>query len=185
MTEQLRNDLFIRMLPLAQKATSRFTISGYEPCDLKSEAALILFELLDSGKDNQGHDLTEGYLITAVKNRLKNLKKRARFLDLVSLDQPIGEDEGGDMTLNDVVADSKAVDPEVFAVAANLADHVLAQFNQLPQLERQIVALRLGLDLDDNDTRSFRVVGERFQMSDDRAARLYRSSITKLSLAIQ
>lgn len=185
MTEELRNTLIADLLPTAEKVTSRFTIPGYESCDLKSEAALVLFELLGSDKENQGMNLSKGYLITAIKNRLLNLKKRALFLDLVSLDEPVGEDEYGDMTRHEVVEDEKALNPEDAAVAADLAAHVLDQFNKLPKIEREIVAMRLGLDNDDNNSTSFRIVAEHFEMTDDRATRIYRRSITTLSQAIQ
>jgi len=187
MIESRRNELLFELLPIAIRTTRSFNVPGYEFEDLNSEATMVLIGLLDSEKEHQGEELNAAYLTTTVKHHILELKRRACFLDLTSLDEPLGG-EGGDMLLADIIAAPKSESPEDVLIASELMAHVLAELNKLPELEHDVVALRVGFDLDnedDEEPRTFRAIAERFQISNDKAERIYHRSIAMLSEAIQ
>jgi RNA polymerase primary sigma factor len=97
---------------------------------------------------------------------------------LVSLDQPVGDDDG--TGLGDFVADESASAPEE-GVHASLQSEVLARvLGTLPERERRVLELRYGLNGEPAQT--LEQVGVTFNITRERIRQIEHNSLRKLSV---
>jgi len=97
---------------------------------------------------------------------------------LVSLDQPVGDDDG--TGLGDFVADESASAPEE-GVHASLQSEVLARvLATLPERERRVLELRYGLNGEPAQT--LEQVGVTFNITRERIRQIEHNSLRKLSV---
>jgi RNA polymerase sigma factor (sigma-70 family) len=94
----------------------------------------------------------------------------------VSLSAPLGRD--GDAELGDVIEDHGAVSPFEAAATALLADEVARMLLVLDQRERQILALRFGLDR--GLPRTLDEVGAHFHLTRERIRQIEARALSKL-----
>ncbi|MFM7225061.1 MAG: RNA polymerase sigma factor RpoD/SigA [Actinomycetota bacterium] len=94
----------------------------------------------------------------------------------VSLSEPLRED--GDAELGDVVEDRSAESPFEMAATALLADEIEKLLAPLDERERQILALRFGLDR--GEPRTLEEVGEFFNLTRERIRQIEARAMSKL-----
>jgi RNA polymerase primary sigma factor len=110
-------------------------------------------------------------------DRLTELRQVARAV--TSLDRPVGE--SGDVALGELVPTAGAGPEEV--VSVSLTEQKLREaVAALPDVERQVVALRYGMD-GGGEPRSLREVGRMLGMSPQRARRIEIAALERLAVS--
>jgi len=97
-------------------------------------------------------------------------------VDTVSLDEPVRDD--GDAELGDFVEDRNAVAPFEHAATSLLPGEVAKVLSVLDERERQILALRFGLDR--GEPRTLEEVGEYFNLTRERIRQIEARAMSKL-----
>jgi len=101
---------------------------------------------------------------------------RAAARASVSLDQPVGSEQ--DTVLADFVAGDEPPPEEVAEVALR-REGVRAALNCLPDRERQVIALRFGLD--DGEPKTLEQIGRRVGLTRERVRQLEEQSLRRLA----
>ncbi len=96
--------------------------------------------------------------------------------DTVSLEQPIGEEE--DFSLSDLIEDRAAEVPDDVATRAMLHDAILDALAALPEREREVMAMRFGID--DGRIRTLEEVGKTFGVTRERIRQIEVKTLAKL-----
>ena len=96
--------------------------------------------------------------------------------DTVSLEQPMGEEE--DFSLSDLIEDSAAEVPDDAATRMMLHSAVREALSGLPEREREVMALRFGLD--DGRIRTLEEVGRAFGVTRERIRQIEAKTLAKL-----
>jgi RNA polymerase sigma factor (sigma-70 family) len=94
----------------------------------------------------------------------------------VSLSEPLRDD--GDAELGDIVEDRAADSPFEMAASALLPDEIQKLLSPLDERERQILALRFGLDR--GEPRTLEEVGEYFNLTRERIRQIEARAMSKL-----
>jgi RNA polymerase sigma factor (sigma-70 family) len=94
----------------------------------------------------------------------------------LSLSEPLRED--GDAELGDIVEDRSAESPFEVAATALLPDEIEKLLSPLDERERQILALRFGLDR--GEPRTLEEVGEHFNLTRERIRQIEARAMSKL-----
>ena len=94
----------------------------------------------------------------------------------LSLSEPLRED--GDAELGDIVEDRSAESPFEVAATALLPDEIEKLLTPLDERERQILALRFGLDR--GEPRTLEEVGEYFNLTRERIRQIEARAMSKL-----
>jgi RNA polymerase primary sigma factor len=94
----------------------------------------------------------------------------------ISLETPIGEDEGN--TISDFIADRAARAPAEAADEAMLKDHVEGALMELNPRERQVLRMRFGLE--DGRDRTLGEIGEELGVSRERVRQIEAEALSKL-----
>jgi RNA polymerase sigma factor (sigma-70 family) len=94
----------------------------------------------------------------------------------LSLSEPLRED--GDAELGDIVEDRSAESPFEVAATALLPDEIEKLLAPLDERERQILALRFGLDR--GEPRTLEEVGEYFNLTRERIRQIEARAMSKL-----
>ena len=94
----------------------------------------------------------------------------------LSLSEPLRED--GDAELGDIVEDRSAESPFEVAATALLPDEIEKLLGPLDERERQILALRFGLDR--GEPRTLEEVGEYFNLTRERIRQIEARAMSKL-----
>jgi RNA polymerase primary sigma factor len=98
---------------------------------------------------------------------------------VTSLDRPVGQEQ--DSRLGDLVSSGEAGPEEV--VSVSLAEQTLREaVASLPDLERQVVALRYGLD-GDPEPQSLREVARRLGLQPQRVRQLEVGALERLAVS--
>ena len=92
-----------------------------------------------------------------------------------SLDDPVGD---GTSALSDLIADTRAVDPEASVIAHEERDDVSAMLRLLPKRHREVLAGRYGLD--GGSAESHKEISRRLGMSEERSRQIERESLHRL-----
>ena len=107
-------------------------------------------------------------------------KKVQEYLSLVpevcSLDATAGEDEDGSLQL--LLEDLQAPQPQEELVRRELEQTMEALLGQLPERQRRVLALRFGME--DGTCYTMEAIGEKLEVSKERARQLYRQALDKL-----
>jgi RNA polymerase sigma factor (sigma-70 family) len=94
----------------------------------------------------------------------------------LSLSEPLRED--GDAELGDVVEDRSAESPFEVAATALLPEEITRLLAPLDEREREILALRFGLDR--GEPRTLEEVGEAFNLTRERIRQIEARAMSKL-----
>ena len=92
-----------------------------------------------------------------------------------SLDEPLGD---GTSALGDLIADTRAVDPEESVIAHEERDDVSAMLRLLPKRHREVLAGRYGLD--GGSTESHKEISRRLGIGEERSRQIERESLHRL-----
>jgi len=92
-----------------------------------------------------------------------------------SLDEPVGE---GTTSLTNLIADSRAIDPEESAIAHEQHDEVAAMLRFLPERHREVVVRRYGLD--GSSAESHKEIGHSLGIGEERSRQIERESLHRL-----
>jgi len=115
----------------------------------------------------------------AVKSGIP-LQKVKEYLDLLpevgSLDTPAGED--GDSTLQQLLEDLQAPQPQEELVRRELEQTMNALLGQLPEREQLLLRLRFGME--DDTCYSLETIGNKLGVSKERARQLEKQALDKL-----
>jgi len=93
-----------------------------------------------------------------------------------SLETPIGEED--DSNLGDFVADNNVLTPEDNVESVMLREHIDALLGDLKERERQVIALRFGLE--DGHPRTLEEVGREFKVTRERIRQIEAKALRKL-----
>ena len=96
--------------------------------------------------------------------------------DTVSLEQPMGEEDG--FSLSDVIEDADAEVPADAAARVMLNEAVKEALSQLSEREQKVVRLRFGLD--DGHMRTLEEVGREFGVTRERIRQIEAKTLAKL-----
>ena len=119
--------------------------------------------------------------IDEVAERVEMTAERVREIqriayDPVSLESPVGEDEGS--TLGDFIEDASAVAPADAAMKSLLNEAVDIALEGLNDRERDVVRRRFGLD--DGQARTLEQVGKEFNVTRERIRQIETKTLAKL-----
>ncbi|WP_321370955.1 sigma-70 family RNA polymerase sigma factor [uncultured Desulfuromusa sp.] len=98
-----------------------------------------------------------------------------------SIEHPMGEGEG--YSLIDTIEDMKAVDPENKVEDLDRFTHVQEWMDDLNENEREILALRFGLD--DRDPQTLDFIGRKFGVTRERIRQIEAKSLAKLRKSME
>jgi RNA polymerase primary sigma factor len=127
------------------------------------------------GRQPTDQELAEAAQITP--NRMQELRRVARAV--TSLDRPVGQEQ--DSRLGDLVSSGEAGPEEL--VSVSLTEQTLREaVASLPDLERQVVALRYGLD-GDPEPQSLREVARRLGLQPQRVRQLEVGALERLAVS--
>jgi RNA polymerase primary sigma factor len=107
-------------------------------------------------------------------DRVREIQRLA--FDPVSLESPVGEDEGS--TLGDFIEDASAVRPDEAATKSMLNEAVELALEGLSERERDVVRRRFGLD--DGQARTLEQVGKEFAVTRERIRQIETKTLAKL-----
>ncbi|TMC10829.1 MAG: sigma-70 family RNA polymerase sigma factor [Chloroflexi bacterium] len=127
------------------------------------------------GREPTEEEVAEAAAIST--DRLADLRQVARAV--TSLDRPVGEAQ--DTSLGDLLPAAGAGPDEV--VSVSLSEQALREaVGALPDMERQVVALRYGMD-GDGEPHSLREVGRMLGISPQRARRIELAALERLAVS--
>ena len=106
--------------------------------------------------------------------RVRELQRMA--YDPVSLESPVGEDDGS--TLGDFIEDESAIAPAEEAVKKVRRQAVDRALSELNEREREVVRRRFGLD--DGQPRTLEQVGKEFNVTRERIRQIETKTLAKL-----
>lgn len=98
-----------------------------------------------------------------------------------SIEHPMGEGDG--YSLIDTIEDMKAVDPENKVEDLDRYTHVQEWMDDLNENEREILALRFGLD--DRDPQTLDFIGKKFGVTRERIRQIEAKSLAKLRKSME
>jgi RNA polymerase primary sigma factor len=98
--------------------------------------------------------------------------------DVVSLENPVGDDDDGKSTLGDFIADDKILSPEQESSRRILRDQVNLILNDLSEKERKILEMRHGLN--DGITHTLEEVGKEFGVTRERIRQIEAKAHEKI-----
>lgn len=126
----------------------------------------------DNGREPTLAELAHEMQMTEI--RVAEIQQLA--LDPVSLESPVGEDDGS--TLGDFVRDVDAISPQDQTTIVLLQEHVQQVMQDLTERERRVVALRFGLT--DGNPRTLEEVGREFNVTRERIRQIEAKTLAKL-----
>ena len=98
--------------------------------------------------------------------------------DVLSLENPVGDDDDGKSTLGDFIADDKILSPEQESSRRILRDQVNLILNDLSEKERKILEMRHGLN--DGITHTLEEVGKEFGVTRERIRQIEAKAHEKI-----
>jgi RNA polymerase primary sigma factor len=123
-----------------------------------------------------GREPTTDELATAAGLELRHVEEALGVVEAsVSLDQPIGDDDGG--TLGELFGDPAAVDPAEETDEALREQAVRSALRTLPDQQRRILELRFGFD---GEQRPLETIGRELGLSRERVRQLEREALARL-----
>ncbi len=98
-----------------------------------------------------------------------------------SIEHPMGDNE--DYSLIDTIEDTNLVDPGKMIEDLDRFAHVLEWMDDLNENEREILAMRFGLD--DREPQTLDTIGQKFGVTRERIRQIEAKSLTKLKKTLQ
>jgi RNA polymerase primary sigma factor len=99
--------------------------------------------------------------------------------DPISLDAPVGREEGGGKLL-DVVEDSSAINPQTAVIRSGLAEHTRKLLETLSPREASVLRMRFGIG--EEAERTLQEVGEDLGVTRERIRQIESKALRKLRL---
>jgi RNA polymerase primary sigma factor len=132
-----------------------------------------------------GRTPTPEELAKAAKVPMSKLNQMHRYLmgAPMSLDKPLRDDD--DRSFGDILADPELEDsnPEDELTRQALTDRVQELMDELSPIEADVLKQRFGLD--DDEERTFREIGDQYQLSRERIRQIQNAALGKLRRALQ
>jgi len=97
----------------------------------------------------------------------------------VSLESPVGDDDGGDSTLGNFIADDKIESPDQAASRRILSEHIRGVLSELSDKERKILEMRNGLN-DEGICYTLEEVGRMFGVTRERIRQIEAKALEKI-----
>jgi RNA polymerase primary sigma factor len=108
--------------------------------------------------------------------KVYHLKKISQ--ETVSIDSPVGEDEGEDSSLGDFIVDEDTTKPNEMAGRQILKEYVGNILNDLDPREQKILKMRFGLE--DGVTHTLEEVGEEFGVTRERIRQIESKALERI-----
>ena len=132
-----------------------------------------------------GRDPTPGELAEAAKLPMAKLNQMHRYLmgQPMSLDRPIYDDD--DRAFGDLLADpdSEESSPVDDLTHQALTDHIERLMDDLSPIEADVLRQRFGLV--DDEERTFREIGDQYDLSRERIRQIQNAALGKLRRALE
>jgi RNA polymerase primary sigma factor len=124
-----------------------------------------------------GREPTAAEIAEALELPIGEVKEMRRIAQTpVSLARPVGEDD--DAVLGDLIEDEESVSPSEQAIDNLRREGLKRALAGLPDRERDIVAMRYGLD--DGEPRKLEEVGQAFGITRERVRQIEKHALRKL-----
>jgi RNA polymerase primary sigma factor len=108
--------------------------------------------------------------------KVYHLKKISQ--ETVSIDSPVGEDDGEDSSLGDFIVDEDTTKPNEVAGRQILKEYVGNILNDLDPREQKILKMRFGLE--DGVTHTLEEVGEEFGVTRERIRQIESKALERI-----
>ncbi|MBI3231863.1 MAG: RNA polymerase sigma factor RpoD [Candidatus Doudnabacteria bacterium] len=108
--------------------------------------------------------------------KVYHLKKISQ--ETVSIDSPVGEDDGEDSSLGDFIVDEDTTKPNEMAGRQILKEYVQGVLTDLDPREQKILKMRFGLE--DGVTHTLEEVGEEFGVTRERIRQIESKALEKI-----
>ena len=138
----------------------------------------LLREAQSEFVQQEGRPPTSAELAARLDLKVIQVEQMLRVLQRpVSLQQPVGTEEGG-ATVGDLVKDASAQDPFDVATLAFLQRHLAHVLKNLRPREQEILRLRFGLE--DGRVWTLRELSRRFGVTKERIRQMERKALSKI-----
>jgi RNA polymerase primary sigma factor len=133
-----------------------------------------------------GREPTRSEIAKAADLPLSKLNQMNRFLlgSSVSMDAPVGGKDDESRSLGDVIADpaTDGYSPEDALTNRALSEQIHTLLHKLSPIEADVLKQRFGLD--DDEERTFREIGDQYQLSRERIRQIQNAALHKLRRAL-
>jgi len=153
-----------------QARTIRVPVHMFETINKLGRTQRVLVQEL--GREPTAEEIAKRMEISVEK--VRTTRKIAQHP--ISLETPIGEDEGSHM--GDLIEDKTAVSPSEAAIGLDLKDHTASMLKTLTPREERIIKMRFGLE--DGTQRTLEEVGDVFSVTRERIRQIEAKALRKL-----
>ncbi len=155
-----------------QSRTIRIPVHMVETLNKYAQAERSLVQ--DLGREPLPEEIAAEMGIEVEK--VYHLKKISQ--ETVSIDSPVGEDEGEDTSLGDFIVDEDTAKPHDMAGRQILKEYVQGIMHDLDPREQKILKMRFGLE--DGVTHTLEEVGEEFGVTRERIRQIESKALEKI-----
>ena len=155
-----------------QSRTIRIPVHMVETLNKYAQAERSLVQ--DLGREPLPEEIAAEMGIEVEK--VYHLKKISQ--ETVSIDSPVGEDDGEDSSLGDFIVDEETTKPNEVAGRQILKEYVGTILNDLDPREQKILKMRFGLE--DGVTHTLEEVGEEFGVTRERIRQIESKALEKI-----
>lgn len=155
-----------------QSRTIRIPVHMVETLNKYAQAERSLVQ--DLGREPLPEEIAAEMGIEVEK--VYHLKKISQ--ETVSIDSPVGEDDGEDSNLGDFIVDEDTTKPNEMAGRQLLKEYVAGVLKDLDPREQKILKMRFGLD--DGVTHTLEEVGEEFGVTRERIRQIEAKALEKI-----
>ena len=155
-----------------QSRTIRIPVHMVETLNKYAQAERSLVQ--DLGREPLPEEIAAEMGIEVEK--VYHLKKISQ--ETVSIDSPVGEDDGEDSSLGDFIVDEDTTKPNEMAGRQILKEYVGGILNDLDPREQKILRMRFGLE--DGVTHTLEEVGEEFGVTRERIRQIESKALERI-----
>ncbi len=155
-----------------QSRTIRIPVHMVETLNKYAQAERSLVQ--DLGREPLPEEIAAEMGIEVEK--VYHLKKISQ--ETVSIDSPVGEDDGEDSSLGDFIVDEETTKPNEVAGRQILKEYVGGILNDLDPREQKILKMRFGLE--DGVTHTLEEVGEEFGVTRERIRQIESKALERI-----